>query len=496
MSAGVAATRVRTGFYLDSVALMRISQTVRDVAGVSAASLMMGSPSNRELLRDANLLDSAAEAAGPNDLVIAVRADDEHALRAAFDAAEAALMGPAASGREGRGWNPRSLETGLRALPGANLAIVSVPGRFAAREARRALERGLNVMLFSDNVGIEEEIALKSLAGERGLLMMGPDCGTAIVAGAPIGFANDVPRGDIGLIAASGTGLQEVACLIARAGGGISHGIGVGGRDLGAAVGGAMTLSAIDALDRDEATERIVLISKPPDPDTAGRIADRIAASSKRFTLCCIGMAPMDLPENARQATTLRDAAEDALAGAGGPEPARTLENARRKFRGEPSSVRGLFSGGSLCAEAQAVLMAAGIGFASNVPIPGAADTGSGHRLIDLGADEYTRGRPHPMIEPAVRDAPLKEALADPDVGIVLVDVVLGHGSHEDPAGALVSVLAAHEREAPAVIASVCGTDEDPQNRAAQVEALREAGVVVAESNAGAAETAAALLRD
>ena len=498
MSAGVSATRTRPGFYLDSVALMRISQAVQDVAGVSAASLMMGSPSNRELLRDAGLLDPAAEAAGPNDLVIAVRADDEGALRSAFDAAEAALRGPAAGGGEGAEWNPRSLETGLRALPGANLAIVSVPGGFAAREARRALERGLNVMLFSDNVDVEEEVALKTLAVERGLLMMGPDCGTAIVAGAPIGFANEVPRGEIGLIAASGTGLQEVACLIARAGGGISHGIGVGGRDLGGAVGGTMTLTAIDALDRDAATKRIVLISKPPDPETARRIADRVAASPKRFTLCCIGMGPMDLPENARQSATLRDAAEDALAGAGNAEPGRTLDDASRKPGRKRGYVRGLFSGGSLCAEAQAVLKAAGVAFSSNVPIPGAGkaekDDGTGHLLMDLGADEYTRGRPHPMIEPAVRDTPLRKALADPAVGVVLVDVVLGHGSHEDPAGRLAAVLAAHDGEAPVVIASVCGTNEDPQNRYRQVEALREAGIVVAESNAGAAETAAALL--
>ena len=213
-------------------------------------------------------------------MLIAIRAEDGDALHAAFEAAEAALAGPSGGGGRREGWNPRSLETALRALPSANLAIVSVPGEFAAREARRALERGLNVMLFSDNVPVEDEIALKALARERGLLMMGPDCGTAIVAGAPIGFANAVPRGDIGLIAASGTGLQEVACLIARAGGGISHGIGVGGRDLGAAVGGAMTLTAIDALDRDPATRRIVLISKPPDPATAGRIAERIAGSA------------------------------------------------------------------------------------------------------------------------------------------------------------------------------------------------------------------------
>ena len=492
MSGGVAATRVRAGFYLDSVALMRISREIEGLAGIAAASLTMASPSNKALLRDAGLLDEAGDAAGPNDLLIAIRAKDGDALRAAFEAAEAALAGPAGGGGRRERWNPRSLETALRALPAANLAIVSVPGEFAAREARRALERGLNVMLFSDNVPVEDEIALKALAGERGLLMMGPDCGTAIVAGAPIGFANAVPRGDIGLIAASGTGLQEVACLIARAGGGISHGIGVGGRDLGAMVGGAMTLTAIDALDRDPATRRIVLISKPPDPAAAARIAERIAASRKRFTLCFIGMAEMDLPANAAQAATLRAAAEDALAGAGAPEPASTLLHARGRHH-KGGAIRGLYSGGSLCAEAQAVLMEAGIAFASNVPIPGAGGAASGHSLIDLGADEYTLGRPHPMIEPAVRDAPLAAALADPATGVVLVDVVLGHGAHPDPAGRLAAVLAAHEGAAPAVIASVCGTEDDPQVRSDQVAALREAGIVVAESNAGAAETAAAL---
>ena len=496
MSRGAAASRVRTGFYLDSVALMRISREIEDLAGVSAASLMLGSASNKDLLRDAGLLDEASEGAGSNDLVIAIRADGPGALQAAFAAAEVALRGPAGGERQGGGWNPRSLETALRALPEANLAIVSVPGDFAAREARRAIERGLNVMLFSDNVAVEDEVALKALARERGLLMMGPDCGTAILAGAPIGFANAVPRGDIGLIAASGTGLQEVACLIARAGGGISHGIGVGGRDLGARVGGAMTLAAIDALDRDAATRRIVLISKPPDPGTARRIAGRIADSRKRFTLCCIGMEKMDLPENASQAATLREAAGDALAGADAAEPRDTLDAARRLAR-PGGGLRGLYSGGSLCAEAQAVLIAAGIDVVSNVPIPGAAmassEAESGHRLIDLGADEYTRGRPHPMIAPAVRDAPLAAALADPSVGVVLVDVVLGHGAHEDPAGRLAAVVAVHGG-GPAVIASVCGTEDDPQIRSDQVAVLRETGIVVAESNAGAAETAAALL--
>ncbi len=496
MSEAVVQTRVRAGFYLDSVALMRIAHQVAARTDVLDAALMIGSPSNKALLREAGLFDSAAEAAGPNDLIVAVRADGEAALAAGLAAAEAALLAPAAGGEAAGGnWRPRTLETGLETLPEANLAIVSVPGDFAAREARRALRRGLHVLLFSDNVPIEDEVALKDLAIEHGLLMMGPDCGTAVLAGQPLGFANAVPRGDIGLIAASGTGLQEIACLVARAGGGISHGIGVGGRDLGREVGGRMTLAAIEGLDRDPGTRRIVLVSKPPDAATAQRIAGRIARSRKQFTLCFIGMAPMDLPGNATQVATLRAAAAEAT-GADGIGCTPGIGEALPRLR--PGGLRGLFAGGSLCAEAQAVLIGADVRTASNAAIPGAVPvaqaTDDTAVMLDLGADEYTRGRPHPMIEPAVRADPLAQAMADPGLAALLVDVVIGYGAHEDPAGRLVAALGAPAPDGPLVIASVCGTEADPQVRSDQVRILRKAGVLVAASNAEAAELAAALL--
>ncbi len=495
MTGAVRAVRVRTGFYLDSVALMRISRRIGERDGVIAASLMIGSPANKELMREAGLLDDEGDAAGPNDLIVAVRARDAAALAAASAAASRELDGLAEDGPATGGWRPRSLEAALETLPEANLAIVSVPGAYAAREARRALSRGLNVMLFSDNVPVAEEIALKEQARARGLMMMGPDCGTAILAGAPLGFANAVPRGDIGLIAASGTGLQEVSCLIAGAGGGVSHAIGVGGRDLGAAVGGRMTLAAIDALDRDPGTRRIALISKPPDPATVARIAARIAASPKRFVLCFIGMRSIPLPANATQAATLRAAAAEVLEDDG---VGRTPGGLALPRRSRGRRLKGLFAGGSLCGEAQAVLMAAGIGVASNVPIPGAAPLdaeGAGAAaLLDLGADEYTVGRPHPMIDPALRDAMLAEAAADPETGVLLFDVVLGHGVHPDPAGRAAAALADRGAAGPAAIASVCGTEADPQTRSDQVARLAEAGITVASSNAEAAEAAAALL--
>lgn len=492
MTAGVALNRVRRGFYLDSVALMRLSQDISALDGVTEASLMIGTDSNRRILDEAGLLAEEGREAGPNDLVIAVRAESRAAAEAALAEAEARLDKRRGDAPEAEAWSPRTLRTALAAMPDANLALVSVPGAFAAREARRALRSGLHVMVFSDNVPVEDERDLKEEARERGLLLMGPDCGTAIIAGAPLGFANSVPRGAVGAVAASGTGLQEVSSLIARHGGGISHAIGVGGRDLGADVGGIMTLAAIDALEDDDATERIVLISKPPADEVASRVFDRVARSGKRFTVCFLGMDPPALPGNAIFAPTLRAAAEDALGGI------RIAPDFAIDEAAGPDGVRrrivGLYSGGTLCAEAQAILLAAGSRVCSNAPVPGAdripSDAGKGHALFDLGADEYTLGRPHPMLEPSVRRDPLVRALSDPSMAVVLVDLVIGYGAHEDPAGHLAALLSRRPPSGPVIVASVCGTETDPQVYSVQVETLRDAGVIVAPSNAHAAEAA------
>ena len=489
---------VRRGFYLDSVALMRLSGRIAALEGVEEAALMMGTPANKQIMRDAGLLAAAGEAAEGGDLVIGVRAADAAAAQAALETAGSALDRPADRGAEAAAWRPRSIRAARKAAPESNLALISVPGDFAAAEARKALRAGLHVMLFSDNVSLADELELKREARERGLLIMGPDCGTAILNGAPLGFANAVPRGDIGIIGASGTGIQEISCLIAQGGRGLSHAIGVGGRDLGEAVGGITTLMALDALDADPATRHVVIVSKPPAPGVAARLLQRIAESPKRFTVCLIGGAVQELPPNAAPAATLKAAAEDALGGAciGGPlgPPVPVPEGRAR--------VRGLFAGGTLCAEAQVVFLAAGQTVASNAPVPGAIPLGSAlgseaaaHSLIDLGADEYTRGRPHPMIDPAVRDAALAEALRDPALGIVLLDLVIGYGAHGDPAGHIAGILAAERpAEGPLTIASVTGTEADPQGRAGQIATLEAAGVRVAPSNADAAALALACL--
>jgi succinyl-CoA synthetase alpha subunit len=375
--------------------------------------------------------------------------------------------------------------------------LISVPGDFAAAEARKALRRGLHVMIFSDNVAVAEEVALKTEAREAGLLLMGPDCGTAIIDGVPLAFANNVPRGTIGLIGASGTGLQEISCLIARGGGGISQVIGVGGRDLSEAVGGITTLMALDALDADPETTHIVLVSKPPSAQVAARVMARIGASAKTFTVCFIGAEKLDLPDNAFPAATLKGAAEHALARAGtDAEIGAGFHAGGGSSKRREGRVVGLFAGGTLAAEAQVVFRAAGEAVASNAPIPGVPGLGeanAGHAMIDLGTGEYTRGRPHPMIDPSVRDRALQDALADPSVAVVLLDLVLGFGAHDDPAGHLVRTLEGRPAAGPIIVASVTGTDDDPQPRAAQVATLEVAGVAVAPSNAQAAALARAL---
>jgi FdrA protein len=480
---------VRRTTYLDSIVLMRMSREIAALAGVEEAGLIMGTPANKEILREAGILGPEGEQAQAGDLILALRAVGADAAEAALVEARRLLDRPSALGAAEAADAPRSLRAGLRELPDANLALISVPGDFAVAEARKALDLGLHAMIFSDNVPLADEVALKREARERGLMVMGPDCGTAIIAGVPLAFANVVPRGDIGVVGASGTGIQEISCLIARAGRGVSHAIGTGGRDLKAEVGAITTLMAIDALDEDVATKHVVLVSKPPAAEVARLVLDRIAKSAKPFTVCFIGAAGLALPANARAATTLKAAAELAL---GRPLAGRPASLPPLRARGP--YVRGLFAGGTLCSEAQVVFAAAGVPVSSNVPVPGATaltGTPSDHVLIDLGDDQFTRGRPHPMIEPAVRDAPFAAALADANVGVVLIDVVLGYGAHADPAGHLTQALAGR-REGVTIVGSVTGTDDDPQPRREQVGKLEAAGVIVADSNADAAALALA----
>ena len=326
---------------------------------------------------------------------------------------------------------------------------------------------------------------------------MGPDCGTAYIAGTPLAFANVVPHGRVGVIAASGTGLQEVAVLLARAGAGISHGIGVGGRDLSDAVGGVSTLDAIDLLATDTGTDHLILVSKPPGPRTARLVFERLASAGKPCTAVVFGAGGIEAPAAGPVLVpTLKDAVERATGCSIAPEYDAGAVVRRESGRLAPGrhALRGLFCGGTLATEAHAVLVAAGLDVASGVASPARHGSNSPHVVIDLGADEYTVGRPHPMIDPALRSAKLREALADPEVAVVLLDVVLGLGAHPDPARPVCDAVQDADGGGPLVVASVCGTRDDPQDCERQAAMLGAAGVIVAPSNADAAATAAAIL--
>lgn len=479
--------KVRRAMYLDSVALMRLSRAIASTDGVEEAALMMGTPANHEIMSDAGVLNDDGKTAGGGDLVIAIRATNADVAEAALKDAETQLDAPATRGGDGETWAPKTIRSAVTAMPGANLALISVPGDFAIAEARKAIRRGLNAMIFSDNVAIADEAELKREAAALGRLVMGPDCGTAILSGTPLAFANTVPTGPIGIVGASGTGIQEIACLIAQSGQGISHAIGVGGRDLKSDVGGISTLMALDALTEDAATTHIVLVAKPPGADVTPRILDKLAATGKPTTLCLMGADPLDVPGNVSQVFSLRDAALHAL-GHTTPQadaPAITTRS---------GDILALYSGGTLAAEAQVILLNQGLTVRSNAAIPGVgAENTNGHLILDLGDDAYTRGRPHPMIDPGVRDAPLIDALARTDLAAILLDVVIGFGAHDDPAGHLAQIIENNRQaNSAALFASVTGTDADRQNRTAQIDRLQRAGVHVAPSNAEAVAWAAA----
>jgi succinyl-CoA synthetase alpha subunit len=513
MTAGAARFKVFANLYKDSVMLMQIGATLRERDGIAQASCLMATPANLAQLQDADLaIDTQAS---PSDLLVVVRGDPA-ACDEAITAADALLRaaGSASDGDSAAFSLPlTSLALAVEQVPDADLALISVPGDYAAAEAMKALSFGLHVMLFSDNVSVAEEQTIKTYARARNLLVMGPDCGTAIVNGVPLGFANVVRRGDIGLVAASGTGLQEVTCRVHNLGGGISQALGTGGRDLKEEIGGITMLQGLAALAADPQTCVIVLISKPPAPAIARQIEHAAGAAGKPVVVHFLGVTPQRLPAGLFAAASLRHAADMAVALARGEAPPASavtppaaaiaaIERCAAAMAPTQTAIRALYTGGTFCYEAQLACLAGGLTCRSNAPAQGALPFDGhfdGHVFLDLGADDYTRGRPHPMIDPTLRDAAVRAQGADPHTAAILFDVVLGYGSHGNPAGGLAQALAEAQREAGAhgralaLIGHVCGTDGDPQDRAAQVRLLEAAGAIIAGSNVEAAWLAAHL---
>jgi len=516
MASMITLTKVIRNCYRDSLSLMQMSAGLAETSGVEASAVVMATDGNLGLLRDAGLLTVDA-GAGAADVLVVIRGQDTRILEQAFAELEEELHRdpPAArSGGNAADILPRSLAMSLRDAD-PNLALISVPGEYAAAEALKALRLGLHVMLFSSGVSEADEVALKRYAGANGLLVMGPDCGTAIINGVPLGFANVVRRGDIGCIGASGTGLQEVTTLIHRHGAGVSQVIGTGGRDLSRAVGGRSTLQALDALARDPATRVIVLVSKPPEPEVAARVLERAGRAVKPVVVHFLGAASDTGPgSGVVSACTLEEVAGRAAALSRGvpfsPDvPPEGTPGMRLPDTGPPRAsgqrfIRGLYSGGTLAAEAVLLMREAAGPVYSNTSLPPSLDDiwkSRGHSVVDLGDAGLTRGRPHPMIDPRLRNERILLEAADPEVAVILLDAVLGYGAHGDPAGALTPVIReAQQTTARAgrrlsFVASVCGTSEDPQNASQQERRLKDAGVVLARSNAEATRIALELAR-
>ncbi|MCJ7531913.1 MAG: acyl-CoA synthetase FdrA [Anaerolineales bacterium] len=498
---------IRKNQYYDSVFLMGFNSQIMGTKGVQQSAVLMATDTNKEVLVNLGFHSADFQTATPNDLIIAVIADTQSVLNELFANVDHWLT-------EVRGTktvsNLHSLSEALEAKPAANLTVISVPGEFAAYEAKKSLEAGVNVFLFSDNVPVEDEISLKKYAYEHGLLVMGPDCGTSLLQGIGIGFANSVRKGNIGAIAAAGTGLQEFTCMVHNQGYGISHAIGTGGRDLSDAVGGLTTLSALDILDQDSKTDVIAIIAKPPSEKSLGLLIEKIKQCRTPVIGCFLGIRNSIDGEEVifKRAKTIDEAVFLAIRQidkerSTSPEPMPPLPlkpgYTPQRWLPEQRYLRGIFAGGTFCYQSQEILNKMGIVINSNAPLDKHLklqhpDFSKEHTIVDMGDDFYTAGKPHPMIDSTQRKLRILTEANDPQVAILLLDFILGYNSSKDPARELIDSIQASQKIFNkrgghlTVVASICGTDGDIQDITMQTKLLNEAGVVVFNSNAQATE--------
>ncbi len=482
------------GSFQDSVTLMVLSRDLSSLPGVDRVSVMMGTPANKDVFRETGFWHEDLVPATPNDLCIVVDCADTTVLDEVVGQVKARLVELSKAQQGARYQTARSWRRARQLLPDSSLALISIAGHYAFEPAKQALEDGCHVMMFSDNVSVEQEIALKKLGQERGLLVMGPDCGTAIIGKAPLAFANRVPAGPIAIVGASGTGIQELTSQITRLGSGITHALGLGGRDLSERVGGISALMALDFVKQDPASRVVVFVSKPPAP----RVRERVLAALKEIGKPVVALFLGDRGSrrhdgNVHFAFTLDEAASLAA------ELAHIDAQAARLPHVAGKGVYGLYSGGTLAAEA-AMLLAETLDLdVDDRHAEGYMLNSGRHRIIDMGDDFYTRGRPHPMIDPSLRNDMIRDLAEDYSCGVLLLDIVLGYGAHKDPASEVAQAVAAlnskrNESEPLVVIATVTGTAQDPQDRANQQAKLEEAGVVIAESTRAAIALAASLV--
>lgn len=501
-------TEIRSGAYYDSVILMQLQRSLADLPTVIDAGVVMGTDANKDLLEQSGLLVDEIKGAKADDLVIVVKAKNEKNAQKALEQVDDLVAARRSRDAVDQEFLPKSQESAAKLLPDAKWTLISVPGRYAAGVSREALRLGTHVFLYSDNVSLEEEIALKKKGAENGLLVMGPDCGTAIINGIGLGFANQVRRGSIGMVAASGTGLQQVSVRIHQLGRGLTHALGTGGRDLTSQVGGLTARMSLELLDRDPETKVIVLVSKPPDPEAADEIINFARGLSKPVVINIIGYAStLQQIDNLHFTTTFDDTAAAAVKLADDSKLTQEEEDLPLdQFNSGQKYLRGLFSGGTLAYEALLILDYYLPAVYSNVPINKKyrlknSLVSQGHTIVDLGEDEFTVGRLHPMMDHELRIRRLEAESEDPETALILLDVVLGYGSHPDPAAELVPAITTARSKAKKagryleVVTVISGTDADPQDMKSQEEQFLGAGARVFHSNDAAARFVGRLVR-
>lgn len=510
---------IRKNTYYDSVALMLITKEIKKMPNVKEVIVGMGTDLNKELTENLNLTNDAIRALTPNDFFIAAASDDENALEMIVKKVDELLNAKTEYDDSELDYKPTTLSAAINHLEDANMAIISLPGKYAAYEAKKALNNNLHVMLFSDNVTVEEEIELKKMGRDKGLLVMGPDCGTAIINGVPLCFANVVRRGDIGVVGASGTGTQEITVIIDKMGGGVSQVIGTGGRDLKSSVGGIMMIEGFKALIDDEETKVIVLISKPPAPEVAEKILNMVKNTDKPVVASFIGGDRCEIEKHgAYSSVNLEDAARKAVLLSKGKkiedfngftlsdkEIDVIVQSECKKISKGQKYLRALYTGGTLADEAMKMLGKAGYRIYSNIPLSPElklkdVHKSKEHTCVDLGDDDFTVGKPHPMIDPIARVERLPKEAGDDEVAIVLMDFVLGYGSNIDPAGEMLQTIIdakktfENKNKYLCIIGYICGTDGDPQNYKYQSEKLENEGVILMPSNAQAVKLTSLIL--
>jgi FdrA protein len=486
-------TIIMKNSYQDSVVLMLLTSKLNQLPEVERVSIMMGTPSNIDIFKASGFDTPELAEATSNDMVVMLEVASEDykdkVLKMIDEELSSTNDGGGAVEEKINSW-----EKAIKKAPDANVALISIPGEYAALEIEKAIDNGLHAFVFSDNVPIEEEARLKQKAHEKGLLVMGPDCGTGVIHGLPLAFTNNNRKGRIGVIGASGTGIQEVTTLIHRYGQGVTNAIGTGGRDLSTAVGAISMIDSIVALNNDADTDVIIVISKPPAKEIEERVLNVLRKIEKPVVTLFLGSKPTQHEEGLYHAYTLEEAAQLGTKLMNNEEVVYSPAPAKEVVISTARGIKGYYSGGTLAYEA-AFLLSDALGLSKENTPEGYTLKSDSHEVIDLGDDMYTKGKPHPMIDPEIRIDKIKSVVDQPETAVVVFDVVLGYGAHEDMANALKpAIVEAKEKTDVTFVAVVVGTDEDRQNMSEQISILEEIGVIVCENNVQALQTALAVV--